>query len=175
MHGDRSVLGALVYAIGGALVAVFSYGTAAQLPGIREAYWAPLAALMVVYPARKATMWAGFQYLVATAIGSVIGWACVALWRGNLAAYGAGVMLAMGASYLVRCRAAARWNAVAVTIVAIVPHPERPHLVALLRFLEVSYGIACALAYTYAADFVVSSLKRPARIDRRAPRPSSGG
>lgn len=43
---------------------------------------------------------------------------------------------------------------VAVTVIAIIPRTELPHLVAFHRFVEVSYGVACALLYMVAADFL---------------------
>ncbi len=151
-------LAAGVHGIGSAFVAVVCYATAARLPGLREAYWAPLAALVVLYPDREATLKAGAQYFIGTAIGSAIGWACASAWQGNLAVYGAGVAVAMGAAHVLRCQAAARLSAVAVTLVAIVPHVESPRVVALVRFVEVSYGVAWALAYTLAADVVAKHL-----------------
>jgi uncharacterized membrane protein YccC len=151
-------LSALVYGVGSAFVAVFCYETAARLPGLREPYWVPLTALVVLYPDRKGTLKAGLHYFIGTAIGSVVGWGCAALWHENLAVYGAGVALAIGAAHVVRCYAAARLSAVAVTLITIVPHPEPPHVIAVLRFVEVSYGVACALAYTLAADLVAKRL-----------------
>lgn len=70
--------------------------------------WAPLAALVVLYPDRKATLTAGLQYFIGTAIGSAIGGACAAVWHGNLAVYGAGVTLTIGAAHVLRRQAAAR-------------------------------------------------------------------
>lgn len=163
----EETLRAVVYGIGAAFVAVFCYATAAGLPGLHEPYWAPLTALVVLYPDRKGTLKAGLQYFIGTAIGSAIGWACAALWHGHLAAYGAGVALAIGAAHVLRCDAAARLSAVAVTLITIVPHPESPHLIALLRFVEVSYGVACALAYTLAADLVAKRVLAARRSHAR--------
>jgi uncharacterized membrane protein YgaE (UPF0421/DUF939 family) len=154
----EEMLGALVYGIGSAVVAVFCYATASRFPGLREAYWAPIAALVVLYPDRKGTLKAGLQYFIGTASGSAIGWGCAALGRGNLALYGGGVALAIGAAHFLRCQASARLSAVAVTLIAIVPHAEPPYVIALRRFVEVSYGVACALAYTLAVDLVAARL-----------------
>lgn len=182
----REPLGALFYGLAAAVVAVFTYATAARLPGVRQPYWAPLAALVVLYPDRKATLNAAFQYFIGTAAGSAIGWGCSAVWRGNVAIYGAGIMAAIAVAYLLRCQAAARLGAVAVTVITIVPHTEPPHLVALVRFVEVSYGIACALAYSLAAEVLAKrftpgppsggvTVPPLARTGCPGPRPSSGG
>jgi hypothetical protein len=55
---------------------------------------------------------------------------------------------------------AARLCAVAVTVITIIPHPESPGFVALYRFIEVSYGVACAVAYMGLADLVVHLRRR---------------
>jgi uncharacterized membrane protein YccC len=154
--------GALLYSAGAALVAMFCYATASRVPALREAYWAPVAALVVLYPERDATRKAGVDRFLGTAIGSLIGWGSAAWWHHRLAVYGAAVMLAVGICHLLNLLAAARLCAVAVTVITIVPHPEAPHLVALCRFLEVSYGAACALGYAVAVDYVASLRRRRA-------------
>lgn len=150
---------ALFHGASAALVAVFSYVTASLVPGLREAYWAPIAAVVVLYPDRVATLKAGVQRFAGTAIGSLIGWASAALWHGHVAVYGAAVMVAVGACHLLRLEGAARLCAVAVTVITIIPHPEPPHLVAFFRFVEVSYGVACAMGYTVAVDALMKRLR----------------
>ncbi len=154
------VRGAALHGLGAALVAVFCYATARRLPLLGEPYWAPIAAVVVLYPQREATVQAGLQRFVGTAIGSLIGWGCAAWWHGNVAVYGAGVLLAVGACHLLGLQAAARLCAVAVTVITIIPHPEPPHLVALYRFIEVSYGVAIALAYTVVTDLVARRFQK---------------
>jgi hypothetical protein len=56
--------------------------------------------------------------------------------------------------------AAARLCAAAVTIIALIPFDAPPATVAWHRFVEVSYGVACALAYTAAVPCVVGSWRR---------------
>ena len=152
--------GALLYGAGAAVVAMFCYATALHMPGLVEVYWAPLAAVVVVYPDRDATLKAGLQRFLGTAIGSLIGWGAAAMWNGNILAYGAGVMLAIAVCEILRCEAAARLCAVAVTMITIVPHPEPPHLVALHRFVEVSYGVGCAMGFMAAFDVIAKRVRR---------------
>jgi hypothetical protein len=60
----------------------------------------------------------------------------------------------VGICYLLRLENASRLCAVAVTVITIIPRPDPAHLVALHRCVEVSYGVACALAYTVVVDLV---------------------
>ena len=74
--------------------------------------------------------------------------------------YGLSVMVAVGLCYLLRLENASRLCAVAVTVITIIPRAEPAHLVAFHRFVEVSYGVVCALAYTVAVDLVRDSWRR---------------
>jgi hypothetical protein len=58
----------------------------------------------------------------------------------------------VGLCYAVRLENAARLCAVAVTVITIIPRAEPPHLVALYRCIEVSYGVACAVGFTALVD-----------------------
>jgi hypothetical protein len=53
-----------------------------------------------------------------------------------------------------RLQNASRLCAVAVTVITLIPRPGRPYEVAFHRFVEVSYGVVCALAYTVVVDLV---------------------
>jgi uncharacterized membrane protein YgaE (UPF0421/DUF939 family) len=149
----------LAYGAGAALVAVFSYVTAGLVPFLREAHWASIAAIVVLYPDRASTRKAGVERLFGTAIGCLIGWGSAACWHQNRAVYGAAILLAVGLCYLLRVPTASRLSAVAVTVITIIPHPELPHLVALFRFIEVSYGVVCAMGYTAVVDYLANRRK----------------
>ena len=142
----------LAYGAGAALVAVFCYVTASRIPYFREAYWAPIAAVVVLYPDRESTRKAGLERFAGTAIGCLVGWGSALWWHHNPALYGAAILLAVGLCYGLRLPAASRLCAVAVTVITIIPHAEPPHLIAFFRFIEVSYGVACALGYAAALD-----------------------
>jgi uncharacterized membrane protein YccC len=143
---------ALAYGAGAAVVAVFCYVTASRVSYLREAYWAPIAAIVVLYPDRASTRKAGIERFLGTAIGCLIGWGSSAFWHHSAAIYGVAILLAVGLCYLLRVPTASRLCAVAVTVITIIPHPEPPNVVALFRFIEVSYGVACAMAYMALAD-----------------------
>src|SRR5580658_6276556 len=116
---------------------MFCYVTVNVLPYVQETYWAPIAAVVVLYPDSGATRKAGVARLFGTLIGSLVGWGSAACWHHHLLVYGAAVLVAVGLCQLLKLDAAARLCAVAVTVITIVPHAEPPHLVALYRCVEV--------------------------------------
>jgi uncharacterized membrane protein YccC len=145
---------AIYHGVSAAVVAVFAYSTARLVPALLEPYWAPIAAVVVLYPDRDATRKAGVDRFLGTVIGSLIGWASAVWWHHNVMLYGLSIVVAVGVSYALRLESAARLCAVAVTVITLIPRLEVPYLVAFHRFVEVSYGVACALAYTAIADHV---------------------
>jgi uncharacterized membrane protein YgaE (UPF0421/DUF939 family) len=150
----------LSYGVGAALVAVFAYATASRFPFLHEAYWAAIASIVSLCPEREQTVKAGAQQFFGSAVGGLIGWASAAWWHHNLFLYGAAVLLAVALCYAVRLPSAARLAGVAVTVITILPLRGSPGAVALHRFIEVSYGVVCALAYTAAADFIARLRRR---------------
>jgi hypothetical protein len=70
------------------------------------------------------------------------------------------ILVAVGLCYLLRLESAARLCAVSVTVITLVPRLEAAHLVAFHRFLEVSYGVTCALAYTVASGVLRARWRR---------------
>jgi uncharacterized membrane protein YgaE (UPF0421/DUF939 family) len=146
---------ALVHAVGAACVAVFSYVTARLFPFALEAYWAPMAAVLTLYPRGSATKRAGLQQFFGSAVGSSIGWASASWWHNDSWFYGGAVFVAVSVCYVLRCADAARLSAVAVTIITLFPFGAPPGVRALHRFFEVTYGVACAIGYTAAFDGIV--------------------
>jgi uncharacterized membrane protein YgaE (UPF0421/DUF939 family) len=143
-----------------AVLAVFCYATVRLVPWLREPYWAPIAAVVVLYPDRDATKRAAGDRFVGTFIGSVIGCASAAWWHHQVIVYGLAILMAVTLCDLMRLESASRLCAVAVTVITIVPRTEPAHLVAVHRFVEVSYGVGCALAYRAMLDVVRHRLRR---------------
>jgi uncharacterized membrane protein YgaE (UPF0421/DUF939 family) len=160
MAGDAPVTwkssarAALLQGAGVAIVAMFTYFTASRVPSLTETYWAPIAAIVVLYPETEATRKASTDRFLGTVIGSLIGWGSATYWNQNVFLYGVAIMLAVGLCFLLRLENASRLCAVAVTVITVIPRSEPAYLVAFHRFIEVSYGVACALAYTVGLDFV---------------------
>jgi uncharacterized membrane protein YccC len=137
-----------------AVVAVFCYSTVRLVPSLLEPYWAPIAAVVVLYPNRQATKKAAVERFFGTIIGSLVGWGGASWWHQNVAAYGLAVLVAVGICYLLHLENASRLCAVAVTVITIISRAEPARWVAFHRFVEVSYGVICALLFTILADFL---------------------
>jgi uncharacterized membrane protein YgaE (UPF0421/DUF939 family) len=133
-------------------VAVFSYFTASFVPWLHEAYWAPIAAVVVLYPDGDSTRKASGDRFLGTIIGSLVGWACAVCWHKSLLVYGAFVTASVALCYVLRRENASRLCAVAVTVITLIPRAETASMVALHRAIEVTYGVACALAFTAAIE-----------------------
>jgi uncharacterized membrane protein YccC len=151
------------------LVAVFCYATVSRVPWLREPYWAPIAAVVVLYPEREAMKRAAFDRFIGTIIGCVIGWGSAVWWHENILIYGGAIVAAVAVCTLLRLENASRLCAVAVTVLTLVPHVESAHRVALHRFLEVSYGVACALGFSLVADFLLVRWRRRRAAPQRSP------
>jgi uncharacterized membrane protein YgaE (UPF0421/DUF939 family) len=154
MADKSSAQAALLQGASAAFVAVFAYFTVSLVPSLHDTYWAPIAAVVVLYPHREATRKASTDRFLGTAIGSIIGWVSATYWNENLLLYGLAVLVAVGLCYLLRLENASRLCAVAVTVITLIPRAEPAYLIAIHRFIEVSYGVACALGYTVALDLV---------------------
>jgi uncharacterized membrane protein YgaE (UPF0421/DUF939 family) len=151
---------ALFRGVSAAIVAVFSYSTVRLLPSLPEPFWAPIAALVVLYPDRQATRRAARDRFIGTVVGSLVGWGSAAWWDQNVVVYGLAVLAAVALCNLLRLESASRLCAVAVTVITVIPRAEPVHLVAFHRFVEVSYGVVCALLYTAAVGWFPVSWQR---------------
>ena len=78
--------------------AAIAYVTASRLPLVHEAYWAPIAAVVSLYPERKATVKAGVQQFLGSAVGGLVGWAGASWWHDDVLVYAVAVLLAVLAS-----------------------------------------------------------------------------
>jgi uncharacterized membrane protein YgaE (UPF0421/DUF939 family) len=142
---------------GVAFVCVFSYATAHFLFHLRESYWAPIAAAVVLYPDSQATRKASTDRFLGTAIGCLVGWGTANWWQHNVFLYGVAIFVGVGICWLLRLQSAARLCAVAISVIVLIPRDEPASHVALYRFLEVSYGVACALVYSLAIEYCARS------------------
>jgi uncharacterized membrane protein YccC len=139
-----------------ALVAVFSYATGRVFFHMPESYWAPIAAVVVLYPEAKATRSASIDRFLGTLIGCLVGWGAATWWHHDVLLYGLAIFVGVAACWLLRLGNASRLCAVAITVITLIPRAEPAHLVAFYRFVEVSYGVLCALAYALAAERIAT-------------------
>lgn len=124
----------------------------AQLLKLPEFYWAPISTIVILLSTIN-PFTLGWQRFVGTALGAVLGALIAAsmhpgwsplLWL----VYGLGIFIAGIFSALLRIGTAYRFTAITLTTVLLIPHAVSPWIVAWHRFVEVSLGIAVALAVT---------------------------
>jgi uncharacterized membrane protein YccC len=122
----------------------------ARLLSMPEDYWAPITTLIVL----QSTLGAAWDTSKPRFIGTALG----AFFAALLATYGAPGMIGFGAAIFALgliCAAfhldqsAYRFAGITLTIVMLVTRGEAPWIIAVHRFVEVSLGIAVALALTY--------------------------
>jgi uncharacterized membrane protein YccC len=157
---SRAASHALLQGASTAFVAVFCYWTAKQVPFLKETYWAPIAAVVVMYPTRDATRKAAGQRFIGTIIGALVGWGSAAWWHGDLLRYGVALAVSVAVCQLLRLENESRLSAVAVSVITLVPRVEPAYVVAFTRFVEVTYGVACAVGFTLAATAIQRRIER---------------
>jgi uncharacterized membrane protein YgaE (UPF0421/DUF939 family) len=90
----------------------------------------------------------GWQRFVGTALGAVLGAALATYFSPSVLVYGLGILLCGVLAWLLRVGGAYRFAGITLSIVLLIPHASAPWIVGWHRFLEVSLGIAVALAVT---------------------------
>jgi uncharacterized membrane protein YgaE (UPF0421/DUF939 family) len=128
-----------------AAAAWISYGTS-SLIGLHEGYWAAISAIVVMQSDLAATRTTGRDRFIGTAIGALIGWLCASIWHQETWVYVVAVAVTIWLCWLLDMSAAGRLGAVALSVIVLIPRPEPIWELALSRFLEVSWGIAVAIA-----------------------------
>ena len=119
----------------------------ARLMNMPESYWAPISTIVIIQstiPPRTLS----WQRFVGTALGAVLGAAAATFFPPSPAVYAAGIFLCGVLSWLLQIAGCYRFAALTLSIVLLIPHTSRPWIVGWHRFLEVSLGIAVALAVT---------------------------
>jgi len=135
-----------------AVAAWIAYGSS-SLIGLREGYWAAISAIVVMQTDLAGTRTAGRDRFFGTAVGALMGWACAAFWRQHTWVYVLAVALTICLCWLLDISGAGRLGAVALTVIVLIPRPEPIWQTALFRFLEVSWGIALAIAVEFLTRF----------------------
>jgi len=112
---------------------------------LAEFYWAPISTIVILLSTINPLTLA-WQRFAGTAVGAFFG-ALIAYYpRQNWMVYAVGLFACGILSFMLRVGAAYRFAAIALTIVVLVGHQGSPFTVASHRFVEVSLGIAVALA-----------------------------
>jgi uncharacterized membrane protein YccC len=140
----------LTHAVRTAIAAVVSL-LVARLFRLPESYWAAISCLIVMQSTLGAALAISVQRAAGTAIGAAVGALAATWFSGSAIVFGAAVLLIGLLCVALRVeRSAYRYASIGLAIVMLIVRPENPWIIALHRFLEVSVGIAVALALTAA-------------------------
>lgn len=119
----------------------------ARILNMPEYYWAPISSIVIIQstiPPRTL----GWQRFVGTALGAALGAAFATFFHPTAIVYAAGILLCGIFAYILRVGGAYRFAGITLSIVLLLPRVKPPWIIGVHRFLEVSLGIAVALAVT---------------------------
>lgn len=119
----------------------------ARLLKMPEYYWAPISTIVII-ESTIPPLTLGWQRFVGTALGALLGAAFATFFHPTAIVYALGIFLCGVLAYLLRVDGAYRFAAITLSIVLLIAHNRPPWIIGLHRFLEVSMGIAVALAVT---------------------------
>jgi len=137
---------ALIHSVRTAAGAVISMVLARGLK-LPEFYWAPISTIVILLSTINPLTLA-WQRFVGTALGAAIGAVIATFFPPSWLVYGAGLFICGILSAILRLGSAYRFTAITLTVVLLIGHGRPPWDVAVHRFIEVSLGIAVALAVT---------------------------
>jgi uncharacterized membrane protein YgaE (UPF0421/DUF939 family) len=140
----KLTLDALLDAARTTVAAVLSLLLARTLK-LPESYWAPISAIVIIQSTLdpRAVAW---QRFAGTALGAAAGALIATFFPSNALVYGAAIFLCGAFCALLQLRSAYRFAAITLSIVLLIAHQRAAWIVASHRFVEVSVGIAVALA-----------------------------
>ena len=117
----------------------------ARILKLPEFYWAPISAIVIIESTidPKTLAW---QRFAGTALGAAMGALIATFFPPNAVVYGAGIFLSGALCALFGISGAFRFAAITLSIILLIAHQRAAWIVALHRFVEVSVGIAVALA-----------------------------
>jgi uncharacterized membrane protein YccC len=116
-----------------------------RLLKFQQGYWACVSTIVVMQSETAATVMASRDRLIGTALGAVLGWLTATWWHGHLWIYVLIILLGMLLPEVFGLKNAGRMAGVTATIILLVPGGATPSVVALRRFVEVSFGIVVSL------------------------------
>jgi uncharacterized membrane protein YgaE (UPF0421/DUF939 family) len=119
----------------------------ARLLKMPDYYWAPISAIVIIQstiPPRTL----GWQRFVGTALGAVLGAALATFFRPSAVVYALGILLCGVLAWSLHVGGAYRFAGITLSIILLIPRTRAPWITGWHRFLEVSLGIAVALAVT---------------------------
>jgi uncharacterized membrane protein YgaE (UPF0421/DUF939 family) len=110
-----------------------------------EYYWAPISAIVIIQSTidPKTMAW---QRFAGTALGAAVGALIATFFPSTALVYAAAIFLCGALCALLRVRSAYRFAAITLSIILLIARERPAWIVASHRFVEVSLGIAVALA-----------------------------
>ena len=130
-----------------AIAAVASF-LVARLLRMPEAYWATISTLIVMQSTLGAALTISWQRLAGTVLGAAAGAVLSRYFHANLVMFGLGVFALGLFCEAVGLKTSFRFAGVTLAIVMLIAREQPAWIVAEHRFIEVSVGIAVALALT---------------------------
>jgi uncharacterized membrane protein YgaE (UPF0421/DUF939 family) len=117
----------------------------ARILKLPESYWAPISAIVIIQSTinPRTVSW---QRFAGTALGAALGALVATFFSSSALVYGVAVLLCGVLCALLRLHGAYRFAAITLSIVLLIAHQRPAWIVASHRFVEVSVGIAVALA-----------------------------
>jgi uncharacterized membrane protein YccC len=114
-----------------------------------ETYWAAITTIIVMQSTLGAAWTVSVQRLIGTALGSAAGAFLGWEFGASILAFGAGLLgLGIICTVLKLDRVAYRFAGITLVIVLLIGGPKPFPIIAVHRFIEVTVGIAVALALT---------------------------
>jgi uncharacterized membrane protein YccC len=119
----------------------------ARLLKLPDFYWAPISAIVIIQsPIDPRT--AAWQRFAGTALGAALGALIATFFPSNGLVYASAIFLCGLLCALLRFRGGYRFAAITLSIILLIAHQLPAWVMASHRFVEVSLGIAVALAIT---------------------------
>jgi uncharacterized membrane protein YgaE (UPF0421/DUF939 family) len=117
----------------------------ARILKLPEFYWAPISAIVIIQSTIDPRTLA-WQRFAGTALGAALGALVATFLRPTALVYASAIFLCGVLCALLRFRGAYRFAAITLSIILLIAHTSPAWIVAWHRFVEVSVGIAVALA-----------------------------
>jgi uncharacterized membrane protein YgaE (UPF0421/DUF939 family) len=140
----KLTLDALLEAVRTTIAAVASM-LLARLLKLPEFYWAPISAIVIIQSTIDPRTLA-WQRFAGTALGAVLGAVIATFFSPSALVYAGAIFVCGVLCTLLGFRGAYRFAAITVSIILLIAHTRPAWIVATHRFVEVSVGIAVALA-----------------------------
>jgi uncharacterized membrane protein YgaE (UPF0421/DUF939 family) len=117
----------------------------ARILKLPEFYWAPISAIVIIQSTinPRTVAW---QRFAGTALGAALGALVATFFSSSALVYGVALLLCGVLCAILRLDGAYRFAAITLSIIVLIAHQRPAWIVASHRFVEVSLGIAVALA-----------------------------